>query len=550
MTPSSPQRNPVETSSALWLQAIGGTSDTATELDRPAAAPSDSGSARTASGAGSVDAPPATSGSTERSAVPLEAAHESVERAVGSRLGSYVITGILGRGGMGIVYEGEHIHLKRRAAVKVLPENRSANPRAVERFLREAQLAARLNHPNVVGVYDFGEADGAVYIAMELIRGGSCDGFLASGPGFTWREATRIVADCCRGMAEAHAAGLIHRDIKPANILLETDGRRSGTQVSGAGEVPSAGGASGGGGLTFRASTVKLSDFGLAKSTEGSGTGLTGPTKIVGTPDYLSPEQARCRPMDARTDVYSMGATYFALLTGRPPYERPGGAMDVILAHINDPAPDPRDHRPELPEACSAIVRRAMAKDPAERHQSAAEMLAELEALLSPARPAAAPAEPAPPPAAPTRGVVRWVIAAVLLAAVGGPAAWYAFAPAAGPRGPEGLLEGGVPLITPGEADGRVDTVCEVELRVGHVRVTGQGNVYLYETGADHNQAGKFGIKIDSRHVEDFRTAGIADFEAHYQGRTVRVTGLILKNKDRQPIITAGTPAAIRIVGE
>ena len=547
MTPSPPPRNPVETSSALSLQAIGGSSDTATELDRPAAAPSDSGSELTASGAGSVDALSATSGSTERSAVPLEVARESVERAVGSRLGSYVITGILGRGGMGIVYEAEHIHLKRRAAVKVLPENRSANPRAVERFLREAQLAARLNHPNVVGVYDFGEADGEVYIAMELIRGGSCDGFLTSGPGFTWQEATRIVADCCRGLAEAHAAGLVHRDIKPANILLETDGRKSGTQVSAAGDSPSAGGASGGG-LTFRASTVKLSDFGLAKSTEATGTGLTGPTKIVGTPDYLSPEQARCRPLDARTDVYSMGATYFALLTGRPPYERPGGAMDVILAHINDPAPDPRDHRPDLPEACSAIVRRAMAKDAEQRHQSAAELLAELEALLSPARPAAAPAEPAPPPAARPRGLVPWVIAGVLLA-VGGAASWYGFGPSAGPRGPEGLVEGGVPLITPGEADGRVDTVCEVELRVGHVRVTGQGNVYLYETGADHNQAGKFGIKIDSRHVEDFRAGGIADFEAHYQGRTVRVTGLILKNKDRQLIITADNPAAIRIVG-
>jgi serine/threonine protein kinase len=286
--------------------------------------------------------------------------------ALGRKLGPYELVGVLGRGGMGAVYEGVHTLLKRPAAVKIMPPERAGNARAVERFLREAQLAARLSHANVVRVYDFGAADRTVYIAMELVRGGSVEDYIRTRGALPWTEACRIAADCCRGLAAAHAASLIHRDIKPANILLSNDGG------------------------------VKLADFGLAKDTDPDSRlrALTGATKIIGTPDYLSPEQGRCLPLDGRTDIYGLGATLFAMLTGRPPYRDPtadaGGnvGFDVILSHISAPVPDPRAVRPDLPGAVAALVMRAMAKSPADRFQHAAEMLADLEAALTGGRPA------------------------------------------------------------------------------------------------------------------------------------------------------------------
>ena len=187
---------------------------------------------------------------------------------------------------------------------------------------------------------------------MELVRGGSASDFLKKRGPFNWPEATRIIADVCRGLSAAHAAGLVHRDIKPANIMRAEDG------------------------------TVKLADFGLAKGVERVGESLSGTNAIVGTPEYMSPEQCSSQPADARSDLYSLGATYFALMTGRSPFGDRATVMQILFAHTQHPVPDPRTLRPEIPEACVAVVLRAMAKEPADRYRTAPEMLADLDAIL------------------------------------------------------------------------------------------------------------------------------------------------------------------------
>lgn len=269
----------------------------------------------------------------------------------GSRLGKYLLTERLGQGGMGVVYEALDTVLQRKVAIKLLAGSMAAHPQALQRFLLEARSAASLNHPNVVTVHEVDECAGVTYIVMELIRGGSAEDRLRSKGPFGWPEATRMIADACRGLAAAHAAGLIHRDIKPANIMCSSDG------------------------------IVKLADFGLVKPTDRAAD-LTASGMIAGTPSYMSPEQCRSHDLDERSDLYSLGAAYYALLVGQPPF-REETTMDVMLAHCAKPAPDPRAVNGEIPEACAAMVRRALAKDPNERFASAAEMLVALEAVLT-----------------------------------------------------------------------------------------------------------------------------------------------------------------------
>ncbi|MCE9532621.1 MAG: protein kinase, partial [Planctomycetes bacterium] len=214
-----------------------------------------------------------------------------------------------------------------------------------------AQGAAKLSHPNVVAVYDIGETEGTHYIVMELIKGGSAQDILRTRGPFHWTEATSILIDVCRGMAAAHKARLIHRDIKPANILRSTDG------------------------------IVKLGDFGLVKPTGIKGTAVTALGEVVGTPHYMSPEQSRCAPVDERSDIYSLGATYYALLTGQPPYQA-ADSMQILFAHCAQPIPDPRNIDRKIPEKCTEIIHRAMAKNRAQRYASAGDMLADLEQVL------------------------------------------------------------------------------------------------------------------------------------------------------------------------
>jgi serine/threonine protein kinase len=321
---------------------------------------------------------------------PAPSPNASEDARVGSLIGQgkYRITGKLGQGGMGVVYEAEDVLLGRRVAVKLLPASVAGNPRALERFLREARAAARLNHPNVIAVLDVDQRDGDTYIVMELIRGGSAADLVAQRGPLPWPEATRIIADACRGLAAAHAVGLIHRDIKPANILLHNgDGSRG--KAEGSAPPPM---------------LVKLADFGLAKISEQTGTSLTDTGSVLGTPDYMSPEQCRSEQLDDRSDIYSLGAAYFKLLTGQAPYVAET-SLQILFAHCEKPVPDPCRLQPSIPAACAVVVQRAMAKEPSARFQSAVEMLAALEAIPG-AAPLAVPLAPAAnqvlPPELPT----------------------------------------------------------------------------------------------------------------------------------------------------
>jgi serine/threonine protein kinase/WD40 repeat protein len=303
---------------------------------------------------------------------------------IGRRLGKYQILRALGRGGMGIVYEAEDTRLQRPVALKILPESLARDEVILKRFLLEARSAARLSHPNVIAVYDIGQREGTYYLALELVRGMNLQQVLVTRGPLAWADATRACADVCRGLAAAHAADLIHRDIKPSNILVTgignqelgiPEGRPPNAQAS----------------IALPANAVvKIADFGLAKFTTQTAPRLTTLNCTVGTPAYMSPEQCSTKPVDALSDIYSLGATYFALLVGRPPYESDGNDMNTLAAHCTAPVPDPRQYRPEIPAACAAIVMRAMAKQRGERYTGAQEMLGALTAALTPPQPVAA----------------------------------------------------------------------------------------------------------------------------------------------------------------
>jgi serine/threonine protein kinase len=314
----------------------------------------------------------------------------------GAALGKYRVLALLARGGMGQVYEAEDTLLKRAVALKVLSRELCANPNMLERFLREARAAAALNHPNVVPIYEVACVDGMYFIAMELAPGGSVDAHLQRHGRLPWRKATELIASICRGLAAAHDAGMIHRDIKPANILL--------------------------------AGQPKLADFGLSRQTAVA-TSLTESGVVLGTPMYMSPEQCRGERADPRSDVYSLGATFYALLTGRPPF--PGAnAMEMMFAHCSAPIPDPRAAVPEVPEACAAIVKRALAKEPADRFANAKEMARALKAMMAdqPTLPFEAETAKVPTmqPAAPrSRRWVVGIVAAVALTVAAGYGIWW-----------------------------------------------------------------------------------------------------------------------------
>jgi serine/threonine protein kinase len=298
------------------------------------------------------------------------------DMGVGTQLGKYRLVQRLGEGGMGVVYAAEDPVLTRKVALKVLSGDVARESNSAQRFLLEARAAARLNHPNVVAVYDIGQQGEVSFIVMELVEGVSAETLLQQRRALPWPQATRIIADVCRGLAAAHAAGLIHRDIKPANILLGHDG------------------------------SVKLADFGLAKAPQLLPAHVTHKGTILGTPQYMSPEQCAGDHLDGRADVYAVGGAYHALLTGQPPYEGSDSAR-LMFAHCTAPVPDPRRLLPALSEACAAIVVKAMAKERADRFRSVQEMLTALTTVLETSPAAVAPAAVVPPapdlvPAGPT----------------------------------------------------------------------------------------------------------------------------------------------------
>ena len=256
----------------------------------------------------------------------------------------------LGQGGMGSVYLAEQERLKRPVALKVLPQHLLARDRKfVDRFMREARSAAGLAHPNLTQVYDAGEAEGLWYIAMEYIRGLGLNELVEQHGKSSPEEAIEIVLQAARGLAVAAAAGIIHRDIKPSNIMVTRDG------------------------------VVKVTDFGLAKDT-GEDTNLTASGQVMGTPAYMSPEQGEGLDVDSRSDIYSLGATFFEMLTGTQPY-RGNTALAIIRAHCDAPVPKLTDQVPGAPAELEAILLKMMAKKPADRFSDFPSLVAGLEAI-------------------------------------------------------------------------------------------------------------------------------------------------------------------------
>src|SRR6266567_5895228 len=258
--------------------------------------------------------------------------------------GGYVILELVGIGGMGRVYRAEQTNLGRTVAVKVIHPHLVGEENAAARFIAEARAASRLNHPNSVGVIDFGKTDdGQLYLVMEFLRGRDLASVAYEDGPLPIRRILDVLRQTLAALAEAHHLGIIHRDLKPENIILEP--LRSGGDF------------------------VKVVDFGLAKMIESPRlTAITSPGIICGTPDYMSPEQGRGAVIDARSDLYAIGVILFQMLTARLPFEA-DTATQVVLMHLSIPAPDPRQVAPErtIPDELAVVVAKSLAKEPRER---------------------------------------------------------------------------------------------------------------------------------------------------------------------------------------
>jgi protein kinase-like protein len=296
---------------------------------------------------------------------------------VGTEFAGYRIEAQLGRGGMSVVYRAENSRLGNRVALKLIAPELAQDEKFRERFVRESRVAAGLNHPNVIPIYDAGDEEDLLYIAMRYVPYLDLKGLIQHDAPFSLDQSISIVAQVASALDAAHAQGLIHRDVKPANILVEPRAERD---------------------LNHH---VYLSDFGLTKHSA-SESGLTGTGLFVGTVDYVSPEQVRGEPIDGRTDIYSLGCVLFECLTGVPPY-RKDEDYAVLFAHAQEAPPSATALRPELPTAIDDVLAKALAKAPDERYQSGAELVSALRDAAVSATPVAQPVPPAtvPPPPEP-----------------------------------------------------------------------------------------------------------------------------------------------------
>jgi serine/threonine protein kinase len=286
---------------------------------------------------------------------PVGAQDDLIGKVVDSR---YYLLEKLGQGGMGNVYLGEHLRTRRRCAVKVISRLHAGDPEALSRFIREATNAGRINHPHVATLYDFGEAaDGVAYIAMEYVDGEPLSNLLAREGALPAARAVEIARQVAEGVAAAHELGIVHRDLKPGNILIAKD--RKGADL------------------------VKVVDFGIARAPADAEQDLTRTGFIIGTPEYMSPEQLIGDPVDGRSDIYSLGCILYQMLTGEHAFS--GAFAQVVTRRLNEPPPRPREKNPDIPKALDELIGTALCLQPFQRFQT---MEAMRDAML------AAPAQP------------------------------------------------------------------------------------------------------------------------------------------------------------
>src|SRR5215203_1201363 len=283
------------------------------------------------------------------------------DRLIGQVLaGKYRIDDKIDEGGMGCVYRATHVLMEKVVAVKVLHPALAADDKIVQRFTREAKAASRISHPHAINVTDFGESEnGVVYLVMEYLRGRTLKDIVRSGGPMTLARTAEIVRQVAGALEAAHNEGVVHRDLKSDNIMLEE--------------------ATGG-------DWAKVLDFGIAKiqqterSIHETDPGLTAPNLIIGTPQYMSPEQcSQASDIDARSDIYSFGVIIYEMLVGHVPFSGDSPTA-IMMKHIQEPAPSVLDERPDLPDRVGHVLARALTKRPEERFQSAGELAAALAA--------------------------------------------------------------------------------------------------------------------------------------------------------------------------
>ncbi|HQR05390.1 MAG TPA: serine/threonine-protein kinase [Gemmatales bacterium] len=265
---------------------------------------------------------------------------------LGFILGPYKIMDLIGKGGMGRIFLAEHTTLHRRVAIKTLQSEKAKNQELLQRFYREARAVAALDHPNIVKIFDVNEESGTHFLVMEYVSGRTLKQIIASKGPLSYQKAVRYIIKTATGLKHAHEKGFVHRDIKPDNIIVSTEGN------------------------------IKILDMGLARSLNEDADNLTkmmNPNAVYGSVDYISPEQSIGGTVDARSDLYSLGATLFALITGTPPFS--GTAAQILAAHQLTKVPDLTRLVPSVPAQLNAIVAKLMAKQPEKRYRSASEVI-------------------------------------------------------------------------------------------------------------------------------------------------------------------------------
>ncbi len=332
----------------------------------------------------------------------------SSDEVVGSKVAGYQIEGLIGRGGMGAVYRAQEVGLGRRVALKVIAPELAEGHRFRERFLHESRVAASLDHPHVVPIFNAGEDDGVLFLAMRYVEGTDLGKLLAAEGALEPGRAVALLEQVAEALDAAHERGLVHRDVKPSNVLI----------ASAAGKEH-----------------CYLADFGLTKRT-GSLSGVSAPGDVVGTLEYVAPEQITGDEVEARADLYSLGCVLYESLTGQSPFPR---ATDVALlwAHVHEEPTPPSQARPELPRALDTVFARALAKDPSRRYASAGELVAAARSALGLTTPVPAARTP------------RWVLAAAAVVALAGVAAALALLLDRGSGGLTSVSPNSVGVIDP-----------------------------------------------------------------------------------------------------